>query len=387
MPFTFKLSQRLARMRCLLLLGSTVALAACEKPGGVVAPSQPGARIVKVILSPDTVTLSPAENQQFVVFGRTDVGDSVPVAATWRASLGSISPSGVYTAGSTPGAAQVTATSDDGSVSASASVTIAAPAPGIIPGDPVPAGLDAILVDARASQQAFTTLAQAQAGVPLTDPGNLDHFFWTTDMDGAGTHALGFQVPSSGGVCQDDGGHFTIPLPGNPTRVFFQWKQRLGRTATGGGLGAIGSFVINNAACGNAGRKEVLFARDVADLGGAGRIDYTWPGPAPAIPRFEGFYGTPAGASDYGPNQGWTFYPQEHVNETITQTLYVQAESAPGAGDGMVRLWINGRLLIEATGLALGANGMNRLLIPATFRAPAQDQTEYFWGFVVWAPR
>ena len=130
-----------------------------------------------------------------------------------------------------------------------------------------------------------------------------------------------------------------------------------------------------------------MFARDVADLGGAGRIDYTWPGPAPAIPRFEGFYGTPAGASDYGPNQGWTFYPQEHVNETITQTLYVQAESAPGAGDGMVRLWINGRLLIEATGLALGANGMNRLLIPATFRAPAQDQTEYFWGFVVWAPR
>ena len=105
------------------------------------------------------------------------------------------------------------------------------------------------------------------------------------------------------------------------------------------------------------------------------------------MPRFEGFYGTAAGASDYGPNQGWMFYPQDHVGETITQTLYVQAESAPGASDGIVRLWINGRLLIEATHLALGTEGINRILIPATFRAPAQDQTEYFWGFVAWMPR
>ena len=75
MPFTFKLSQRLARMRCALFVLSTAALAACEKPSlSVTAPPVLGVRIIKVIVSPDTVAISPSQTTQFTAFGRTEAG-------------------------------------------------------------------------------------------------------------------------------------------------------------------------------------------------------------------------------------------------------------------------------------------------------------------------
>ena len=130
----------------------------------------------------------------------------------------------------------------------------------------------------------------------------------------------------------------------------------------------------------------VLFARNVPDLGGRGRVDYVWPGPAPAVPRFEGFYGTGAADRTILPNQG-VYFPQQHVGETITQTIEMQAESRPGGRDGVLRLWIDGCLLTNATGVALGTEGVNRVLIPSTFRASAQDQTEYYWAFLAWTPK
>ena len=91
MPFTFKLSQRLARMRRAALLCTTAALAACEKPG-VAGPSEPGSQVVKLIVSPDSITLTPSQSEQFVAFGRTPAGDSVPVAccrtiSAWKATF------------------------------------------------------------------------------------------------------------------------------------------------------------------------------------------------------------------------------------------------------------------------------------------------------------
>src|SRR5881396_2855650 len=128
MPFTFKLSQRLARMRCAVLLLAT-AVAACEKPGSVVAPLGPGARLVKVIVSPAAITLVPSQSNQFTAFGRTEAGESTSVAVTWHASGGIISPSGVFAAGQTAGTSQVTATDPSGTISGTAAVTIALPSP------------------------------------------------------------------------------------------------------------------------------------------------------------------------------------------------------------------------------------------------------------------
>src|SRR6266496_2971767 len=54
MPFTFKLSQRLARMRCSAIVLTAAALAACEKP---IQVTDPGSAAPQVFVSPRTVTL------------------------------------------------------------------------------------------------------------------------------------------------------------------------------------------------------------------------------------------------------------------------------------------------------------------------------------------
>src|SRR2546430_15125244 len=123
MPFMFKLSQRLARLRCATLLLSTAASSACEKPGASVSgPAQPGAQITKVVVSPDGVSLFSSQRKQFTAYGRTEAGDSVAVAVSWSSSGGTISSSGVYVAGPTPGHFGVVATQTGGSLAGSAAL-------------------------------------------------------------------------------------------------------------------------------------------------------------------------------------------------------------------------------------------------------------------------
>ncbi len=121
MPFTFKLSQRLARMRVIALLLST-GVAACEHPSGI------SGQATTLVVVPNAVTIAPLQSQQFAAFGRTKAGDSVPIAVTWNTNMGSITGSGLYTAGAPFGVYLVTAHQTGGSLSADALVTVA-PAP------------------------------------------------------------------------------------------------------------------------------------------------------------------------------------------------------------------------------------------------------------------
>ncbi len=90
--------------RCLSITVLGVAFA-CEPP------SRPADdTVVQVRVTPDSVTLDPAQTQQFVAAGRTLAGDSVAIAVTWSASAGTITPEGMYTADTSPSDAVVTAT-------------------------------------------------------------------------------------------------------------------------------------------------------------------------------------------------------------------------------------------------------------------------------------
>src|SRR5437879_4146741 len=109
MPFTFKLSQRLARMKLPLAIAAA-AFAACELPVRVTDPTPPNSPVVQIVSSPDTVTLDPDQTQQFVAYGRTQAGDSVAVDVSWSASGGTITSGGLYTANGVAGSYQVTAT-------------------------------------------------------------------------------------------------------------------------------------------------------------------------------------------------------------------------------------------------------------------------------------
>src|SRR5438034_8301573 len=109
MPFTFKLSQRLARMKLPLAIAAA-AFAACELPVRVTDPNSPNSPVVQIVSSPDTVTLDPDQTQQFLAYGRTQAGDSVAVVASWSASGGTITSGGLYAADTNAGTYQVTAT-------------------------------------------------------------------------------------------------------------------------------------------------------------------------------------------------------------------------------------------------------------------------------------
>src|SRR3989441_1089055 len=108
MPFTFKLSKRLALSKTAVALPAAL-LAACEKPLRLTSPTPPGP-VVQVVTAPDSVTLDPYQAQSFVAYGRTQSGESVAVAVSWSTSGGTITSSGLYTADSIVGSYQVTAT-------------------------------------------------------------------------------------------------------------------------------------------------------------------------------------------------------------------------------------------------------------------------------------
>src|SRR2546428_760184 len=112
MPFTFKLSKRLALMKASLVPAAAAVLAACQLQDrrGTTGPPLPSNSVVQVVIVPDTVTLEPSQALQFLAYGRTEAGDSTAITMTWSATDGAISSGGLYTASPFQGDYQVTAT-------------------------------------------------------------------------------------------------------------------------------------------------------------------------------------------------------------------------------------------------------------------------------------
>src|SRR3989442_788358 len=122
MPFTFKLSKRLALMKASLVPAAAAVLAACQLQDrrGITGPTLPSNSVVQVVTSPDTVTLEPSVTQQFRAYGRTEAGDSVAITMTWSATDGAVASAGLYTAAPFQGDYEVTASVLQASATASA---------------------------------------------------------------------------------------------------------------------------------------------------------------------------------------------------------------------------------------------------------------------------
>src|SRR5437667_67171 len=115
MTFMHKLSRRLA------LLKDATALTGPS--GSSVVHVRRRRALAQIFVTPGTASLGTYGTQQFVAYGRLNIGDSVAVAVTWSATGGGISPGGLYTAGSNPGAYAVTASASG--ISGAATVTVA----------------------------------------------------------------------------------------------------------------------------------------------------------------------------------------------------------------------------------------------------------------------
>src|SRR5256886_1180397 len=133
MTFKYKLSRRLALLkdRWVLLSVTTHAVAlavgACARP--VTGPQAPNSPVVRIVTLPDSVTLNPSDMRQFVAYGRTQAGDSVPVAVSWSVSGGTITGGGLYTAHTVAGTYTVTATATSPSTAVSGSALVKNPGP------------------------------------------------------------------------------------------------------------------------------------------------------------------------------------------------------------------------------------------------------------------
>ena len=82
-----------------------------------------------VILTPSSVSLGTGATQQFSVSGQWSDGSTTAPAVTYSATGGTISSSGLYTAGSTAGSFRVIATQQGGTLADTSTVTLTATPP------------------------------------------------------------------------------------------------------------------------------------------------------------------------------------------------------------------------------------------------------------------
>src|SRR5712691_5573882 len=130
MTFTFKLAQRLARLKHRTAVVATIAVAtivSCELP---VRSTGTGSTITQLVVAPKNVTLQPSQSYDFVAVGFTATGDSADASVSWTASNGSVTSStsgkrhyGHYQ-NANCGAHKLVATSQPGNLSDTANVTV-----------------------------------------------------------------------------------------------------------------------------------------------------------------------------------------------------------------------------------------------------------------------
>jgi plastocyanin len=120
----------------------------------------------KVVVTPAEATVTAGATVQFVATGLTKAGETASVSVTWSGTAGAISPTGVLTAGNTPGTYRVIATAAFGAADTSVVTIGGAPDPGPDP-DPV---ADVILVPENATVMAGETVEFAAYG--RTDGGD-----------------------------------------------------------------------------------------------------------------------------------------------------------------------------------------------------------------------
>jgi hypothetical protein len=134
----------------------------------------------RIILRPSSATLASRSSLQFAAFGRAEDGDSIAVDVTFEATGGTVTETGLYTAGRTPGTYRVIASA--GHLADTSVITLASTSGGGTPGpapSPVPEP------------------NPAPEPSPAPQPGPMPD-------------------PTSGGV---PFGHFKEPAPGSPLRT------------------------------------------------------------------------------------------------------------------------------------------------------------------------
>ncbi len=167
--------QSLRRVFHAASLGVVIAIAGC---GGGEGP--PDVTLQSIELTPASATLQAGATQAFTATGHFSDGSSAAVAVTWAATGGTISSTGLYTAGLVAGNYQVVATEQGGTVSKGGAVTV------------------------TAAQPVLTSISVAPSTIAL-GPSATQQFTATGHFSGGGTGSVAVNWTATGGTITSTG--------------------------------------------------------------------------------------------------------------------------------------------------------------------------------------
>ena len=93
----------------------------------IVVVVAPPANVVRLVVSPDTATVSEGQTVAFSAAGKLSDSSTTPVGVSWTATGGAIDPSGSFKAGTTPGHYHMIAKNAAGTLADTSSVTVPTP--------------------------------------------------------------------------------------------------------------------------------------------------------------------------------------------------------------------------------------------------------------------
>lgn len=201
-------------------LGSAAAFAlmlaaACDNPSGVIVGRGGGATVDSVRVTPDGRTVQAGATLQFAATGITSAGDTTAVTATWNAEGGTITSSGLFTAGQTAGTFSVIGRASVAADTVGVTVTVPSPDPTLAAVIVTP---ETATVGAGGAVQ-FSVTGRLSNGASQTVP-----ITWTSTggiVSGTGTYTAGalpgtFRVVATGPGGLADSAAVTITGSGTP---------------------------------------------------------------------------------------------------------------------------------------------------------------------------
>lgn len=132
--------------------------------------SPPPASLASVTLVPASATIATGATKQFAAYGQSTIGDSVAVSVVFTATGGTVTSTGLYTAGSSAGTFRVIATS--GALADTSTVTVTVPL-GSGLGSGIPFGPYHVPPDSL-GKPSFAYTGGTRVAVPATLKGDLD---------------------------------------------------------------------------------------------------------------------------------------------------------------------------------------------------------------------
>jgi hypothetical protein len=221
-----------------------------------------------------------------------------------------------------------------------------------------------------ADVRAYFTANHGNGAGELVD-GTAGHWDFTTNYDGSGKHALRVDWTPNPGAESEASSIFYYPTTIN--QLYWSVTIHLGRTATGGGVGNIGSFSPVTA---TGGMKRLLFLRNKDD--GTDRINLYWNASNPSA--------VASSMSIDNRNYNSYFTVDLGIGVDVRWTGRIIPSSSSTAKDGIVQVWRNGVLVLNDQAAAIGNLPFQEKEMIATRWNCTQNETEYWTDLVVWRP-